>query len=167
MFGVTVAIDHGCADAAQQHQAQTAGDGLLVQFERRREAGRIEGFTPDGERAAVQWNEVAADPGWCKLDWVIADPQRGQLANASNMLDVTWEAPDGTITPLDGYLDGFFQEVYLEADSIPIFSKLVKNVSGNALDDYVGQLQKEVKKYVFYRFGSHHFFGSFSTKISR
>ncbi len=63
------------------------------------------------------------------------------------MLDVTWEAPDGTITPLDGYLDGFFQEVYLEAESIPIFSKLVKNVSGDALDHYVSQLKNEVKKY--------------------
>ena len=50
-----------------------------------------------------------------------------------------------TITPLDGYLDGFFQEVYLEAESIPIFSKLVKNVSGDALDHYVSQLKKEVK----------------------
>jgi hypothetical protein len=38
--------------------------------------------------------------------------------------------------------------VYLEAESIPIFSKLVKNVSGDALDDYVSQLRKEVKKYV-------------------
>lgn len=96
----------------------------------------------------VTWEEVAEDPGWCKLDWVIADPIRKTLVNASNMLDVTWEAPDGSITPLDGYLDGFFQEVYLEAESIPIFSKLVKNVSGDALDDYVKQLQKEVKKYI-------------------
>ena len=49
------------------------------------------------------------------------------------MLDVTWEAPDGTITPLDGYLDPYFQEVYLEAESVPIFSKLVKHVSTDAL----------------------------------
>ena len=73
---------------------------------------------------------------------------RGQLANASNMLDVTWEAPDGTITPLDGYLDPYFQEVYLEAGSIPIFSKLAKHVSADALDDYVAQLEKEVNKYL-------------------
>jgi hypothetical protein len=79
---------------------------------------------------------------------VIADLTRKQLVNASNMLDVTWEAPDGSITPLDGYLDSFFQEVYLEADSIPIFSKLVKHVSGDVLDDYVNQLEKEVKKYI-------------------
>ena len=73
---------------------------------------------------------------------------RGQLANASNMLDVTWEAPDGTITPLDGFLDPYFQEVYLEAESIPIFSKLARHVSADALDDYVTQLEKEVNKYL-------------------
>ena len=45
--------------------------------------------------------------------------------------------PDGTITPLDGYLDPYFQEVYLEAESVPIFSKLAQHVSANALDEYV------------------------------
>jgi hypothetical protein len=64
------------------------------------------------------------------------------------MLDATWEAPDGSIVPLDGYLDSYFQEVYLDAASIPVFSKLVKHVSGDALDDYVDQLEKEVRKYV-------------------
>jgi hypothetical protein len=96
----------------------------------------------------MAWDEVALDPGWCKLDWVVADPERGTLANASNMLDATWEAPDGTITPLDGHLDGYFQEVYLEADSIPIFSKLVRNATPDALEDYVAQLEHEVAKYV-------------------
>ncbi|PKO14050.1 MAG: hypothetical protein CVU39_15830 [Chloroflexi bacterium HGW-Chloroflexi-10] len=96
----------------------------------------------------ITWEEAAQNPGWCKLDWIVADTQRKQLVNASNMLDVTWESPDGSITPLDGYLDSFFQEVYLDAQSIPIFSKLVKHVSGNALDDYVSQLEKEVYKYV-------------------
>ena len=62
------------------------------------------------------------------------------------MLDVTWEAPDGTITPLDGYLDPYFQEVYLDAESVPIFSKLAQHVSANALDDYVAQLEKEVNR---------------------
>jgi hypothetical protein len=111
-------------------------------------ADKIEGFRPDGSPVTVLWDEVAAAPGWCKLDWVIADPIRKQLANASNMLDVTWEAPDGSITPLDGYLDPYFQEVYLDAASVPIFSKLSQHVSANALDDYVAQLQKEVHKYL-------------------
>jgi hypothetical protein len=96
----------------------------------------------------VRWEDVASKPGWCKLDWVVADPTRHQLANASNMLDVTWEAPDGSITPLDGYLDPYFQEVYLEAESIPIFSKLARHVSADALDHYVAQLEKEVNKYL-------------------
>jgi len=112
------------------------------------EAGQIEGFTPEGQPAVVRWDEVALDPGWCKLDWVIADPDRRKLANASNMLDVTWEAPDGTITPLDDYLDPYFQEVYLDATSVPIFAKLAKHVSADALDDYVAALQHEVEKYL-------------------
>jgi hypothetical protein len=112
------------------------------------EAGYIQGTTPDGEAVRITWEEAAQEPGWCKLDWVVADPVRGQLVNASNMLDATWEAPDGAIVPLDGYLDSYFQEVYLEAESIPVFSKLVRHVSGDSLDDYVRQLEKEVKKYV-------------------
>jgi hypothetical protein len=111
-------------------------------------AGFIEGTTPDGDPTKVDWFEAAKDPGWCKLDWVIADPVRNELVNASNMLDVTWEAPDGTITPLDGFLDPYFQEIYLEGESIPIFSKLSQHVSANALDEYVRQLEKEVNKYI-------------------
>ncbi len=111
-------------------------------------AGQFDCFHPDGSPATVRWDEVAGEPGWCKLDWVVADPQRGQLANASNMLDVTWEAPDGSITPLDGFLDPYFQEVYLDADSIPVFSKLAKHVSSDALDNYVAQLENEIRKYL-------------------
>lgn len=111
-------------------------------------AGQFEAQDLDGNPVTISWEQAALDPGWCKLDWVVADPPRGRLANASNMLDVTWEAPDGSITPLDGYLDPYFQEVYLEATSIPIFAKLAKHVSANALDHYVSQLEKEVNKYI-------------------
>jgi hypothetical protein len=110
--------------------------------------GKIDASLPDGSPVTITWEGVANDPGWCKLDWVVADSGRGQLANASNMLDVTWEAPDGSITPLDGYLDPYFQEVYLEAESVPIFSKLARHVSADALDQYVAQLEKEVNKYL-------------------
>ncbi|MGH2429815.1 MAG: hypothetical protein ACRDGV_13215 [Candidatus Limnocylindria bacterium] len=110
--------------------------------------GHINATTPDGEPVRIGWDEAAADPGWCKLDWVVADPARGSLANASNMLDATWETPDGTIKPLDGYLDGYFQEIYLEAESVPIFSKLVRNATPDALDEYVTQLEREVAKYL-------------------
>ena len=112
------------------------------------EDGKKVGFTEDGKPFEILWDDAAQNPGWCKLDWVVADPIRGSLANASNMLDVTWEAPDGSITPLDGYLDPYFQEVYLQAESVPIFSKLAQHVSADALDDYVKALEGEVRKYV-------------------
>ena len=111
-------------------------------------AGQMDVSYPDGTPVSITWESVSQAPGWCKLDWVIADPQRGELANASNMLDATWEAPDGNITPLDGFLDPYFQEVYLEAESIPIFSKLAAHVSSDALDDYVAALKRETKKYL-------------------
>jgi hypothetical protein len=110
--------------------------------------GQIDLLSADKEPLVLFWDEVALDPGWCKLDWVVADPVRNELVNASNMLDVTWEGPDGKIIPLDGYLDPYFQEVYLEAESVPIFSKLAQYVSADALDDYVKQLENEVNKYL-------------------
>jgi hypothetical protein len=111
-------------------------------------AGKIEAEATDGKPFTFTWHDASRDPGWCKLDWVVADPVHGVLVNASNMLDVTWQSPDGGITPLDGYLDPYFQEVYLEAESIPLFTKLAKHVSADALDDYVHALEKEVKKYI-------------------
>lgn len=110
--------------------------------------GKITAFKKDGTQVIVNWDDVKTNPGWCKLDWVVADPIRRQLANASNMLDVTWESPSGDIIPLDGYLDPYFQEVYLEASSVPIFSKLSQHVSANALDEYVTALEREVYKYL-------------------
>jgi hypothetical protein len=110
-------------------------------------AGQIEATTPAGDPVVVRWDDVAADPGWCKLDWLVVDTARGGLASAGTMLDVTWEAPDGVITPLDGYLDGYFQEIYLDAQSAPIFNKLVKQMSTDSLDDYIAQLEREVKKH--------------------
>jgi len=109
-------------------------------------AGELE-VTVDGAARRYTWQDAALQPGWCKLDWLIADRTRGKLANASNVLDPTWEAPDGSITPLDGFLDPYFQEVYLEAESIPLFARLVKELSADSVDDYVDTLEHEVWKY--------------------
>jgi hypothetical protein len=102
----------------------------------------------DGAPAVLDWDQLATDPGWCKLDWVVADPDQKRLTNASNVIDVTWESPTGDIVPLDGYLDAYFQEVYLDAGQLPTFTKVVQHVSGNALDDYIDQLEGEVRKYL-------------------
>ncbi len=111
------------------------------------EAGAISFVRPDDTRSILRWDDAARDPGWCKLDWVVADPIEGGIANASNVLDVTWEAPDGTVIPLDGFLDPYFQEVYLETESIPLFSKLVKEMGADSVADYVESLTEEVYKY--------------------
>jgi hypothetical protein len=110
-------------------------------------AGQLE-VVRDGKPVILKWDDAALDPGWVKLDWVVTDPERKQLSNASNVIDVTWEAPDGTIVSLDGYLDAYFQEVYLDAEDEPEFLKVVKFVSDDALDDYVARIEGEVRKYL-------------------
>ncbi len=40
-------------------------------------------------------------------------------------MEVTWETPSGDLIALDGSIDPFLQEVYLEPDAIPLFLKLV------------------------------------------
>jgi hypothetical protein len=110
-------------------------------------AGQMEVTLMDGAAAVYTWADATRDPGWCKLDWVIADSSRGKLANASNVLDTTWEGPDGKIVPLDGFLDPDFQEVYLDTDSVPLFKKLVKELSADTVDEYVEALEHEIWKY--------------------
>lgn len=102
----------------------------------------------EGQVTSISWLEAALDPGWVKLDWVVTDPVRKQLSNASNVVDVTWEAPDGTIIALDGYLDSYFQEVYLEADDLPAFNRIIAHVSTDAIAEYVEQLEGEARKYL-------------------
>jgi len=111
------------------------------------EAKQLHAETAEGP-LVLHWDEVALDPGWCKVDWVVTDENRKQLSNASNVIDVTWEEPGGDIVPLDGYLDAFFQEVYLDADAVPVFAKVAKFVSDDALDEYVDRLEDEVRKYL-------------------
>ncbi len=112
------------------------------------EAGELHCFTADGQPLTITWAEAARDPGWCKLDWLVAEPEHARVISATNVLDATWEAPDGHLTPLDGFLDPYFQEVYLDAASIPLFTKISQHVSPQALDNYVEQLRHEVLHYV-------------------
>jgi hypothetical protein len=110
-------------------------------------AGAQELTLADGSVVSIDWASAPGRPGWAKLDWVVADPARGLLSNASNVIDPTWESPDGEIVPLDGFLDPYFQEVYLDAESIPLFTRLVKELGADSVADYVGQLEHEVRKY--------------------
>jgi hypothetical protein len=111
-------------------------------------AGSMEVELLDGSKKTYTWADATRDPGWCKLDWVIADRSRGKLANASNVLDATWEGPDGAIVPLDGFLDPYFQEVYLDTESVPVFTRLVRELAADSVDDYVKALEHEIWKYM-------------------
>jgi hypothetical protein len=133
-------------DVVRGDETIPAGSSITWTLEEVRE-GKLAGSLPGGAPWELSWDEAAMKPGWCKLDWVVADPVRGTLANASNMLDATWEAPDGTITPLDDFLDTYFQEVYLNADSLPLFAKLARNVLPDAVDDYAEQLERQIYEY--------------------
>lgn len=111
-------------------------------------AGHLATPTPAGGTLEIVWEEAAADPGWTKLDYIIADHEKGSLVSASNVIDVTWEAPDGSVTPLDGYLDPYFQEVYLDQEDLTVFAKLAGHVSEDALQSYVDAMTYEASKYL-------------------
>ena len=134
------------SDVVKEGQRITAGSPVSWEPEEVK-AGQMQVYRPDGQPWTVEWEYGCLDPGWCKMDWVIAEPERGQVVNASNMLDVTWETPEGEIVPLDGFLDPYFQEVYLEAESVPLFAKLAQRISPQALGEYVRQLKGEIHKY--------------------
>lgn len=110
----------------------------------------------------IEWAYGEKDPGWCKIDWLIAEPEIGQIVNVSNMLDVTWEAPDGNIIPLDGQLDPYFQEVYIEAESVPLFTKLRDHLTPDKLDNYVHALEGQVK---FYTEEGHENYGKVAKRL--
>jgi hypothetical protein len=134
------------ADVTKDGKTERAGSPISW-TPREVESGEMNVVAADGSARTVTWAEAAQNPGWCKLDWVVADRERGQLANASNVLDPTWQGPDGTIVPLDGFLDPYFQEVYIDTDSRPLFDRLIKDLSTDSVDEYVKQLEHEVWKY--------------------
>ncbi|MEA2484880.1 MAG: hypothetical protein QOC55_2827 [Thermoleophilaceae bacterium] len=100
-----------------------------------------------GETHRLRMHEVALDPGFVKLDWVFADSERDRVLPVSKVIDATWESPDGTIVALDGVLDSFYQEIYLDPDSQVDVERLVQHVSPDGLENYLQQIMGEVAKY--------------------
>ena len=109
--------------------------------------GEFYALSTEGEPVTINWNYACQEPGWCKLDWVLVDPAHPRAVKASNMLDATWEDAMGVISPLDGFIDPYYQEVYLDAESIPLFSKITQQMDPEALRTYVSRLEKEIHKY--------------------
>jgi hypothetical protein len=126
------------------------------------EDGHFEVLSPEGEPITVDWDYACQDPGWCKLDWVLVDPAHPRAVKASNMFDATWEDAEGTIRPLDGFIDPYYQEVYLDAESIPLFCKISEQMDPEALRKYVSQLEGEIRKYSF---GDHVNYGKVAKRL--
>ena len=111
-------------------------------------AGQMEVELLDGTTAVYTWADATARP---RLVQARLGHRRLRHAASWPTPATCWtprgRRPDGKIVPLDGFLDPYFQEVYLDAESIPIFSKLVKELSADTVDDYVEALEHEVWKY--------------------
>ncbi len=102
----------------------------------------------DGNPIQITWDEIALDPGWCKLDWVFADPVRDELL----MSVICWMSPGkpqmDQSSPWTVSLIHISRKFIWMGNHIPIFSKLSQHVSADALEEYVEQLEKEVNKYI-------------------
>jgi len=110
-------------------------------------AGYIEVESEAGEPLTIRWEDAQAGLGWSYLGWIVADRGAGRIALASNMLDVTWEDDTGHITPLDGSIDPFFQEIYLEPEAVPIFRKIIKQTGAGALNSYASAMRGQAFHY--------------------
>ncbi len=100
-----------------------------------------------GQPVTITWDQAQSGAGRSFLAWIVADRHAGQIALASNMIDVTWESPDGNIVALDESIDPFFQEVYLEPDTLPVFNKIVQHLGAGATDAYLHMLRAQVYHY--------------------
>jgi hypothetical protein len=101
----------------------------------------------DGSAAVIELGDAAREPGFVKLDWVHADDERDRVVPVSKVIDATWEAPSGDVVPLDGVLDSFYQEVYLDPESRPHVERLIDEVKPEGLGEYIAQLESEIRKY--------------------
>ena len=102
----------------------------------------------DGQTHTIRLVENAGDPGFVKLDWVYADAEQARLVAVSKVIDATWARPDGTIEALDGVVDSFYQEVYLDPDTRPHVERLIDELKPDGLEYYVDQLHGEIRKYM-------------------
>lgn len=110
--------------------------------------GSIAVVTATGEPLTIDWHAVESGSGWTYVGWIVVDEASGRIALASNMMDVTWETPSGVLVPLDGSIDPFLQEVYLELDSIPLFLKVARWIGSDATAAYVANMRQQVQHYV-------------------
>ena len=109
--------------------------------------GSITVEMPDGGSRSYSWDDVDVGNGWIYLYWIVAERSESRIAIASNVVDVTWEHPDGTISSFDGAVDPLVQEIYLEASALPLVEKLSKLVAPGARKNYEAIMKDQVYHY--------------------
>jgi hypothetical protein len=63
------------------------------------------------------------------------------------VIDVTWEAPDGTIAAFDGAVDPLVQEIYLELPAIDLVARLAPHIPPGARSNYEKIMKEQVYHY--------------------
>jgi hypothetical protein len=59
-------------------------NGILITWKPEKlKDGCINAFSVDRREDLIQWDDIDNDPGWYKLDWVVADAALGKVAKAS------------------------------------------------------------------------------------
>ena len=109
--------------------------------------GTITVDAESGGTRTFKWDEVEVGTGWLYLGWIVAEREEGRIALASNVIDVTWEAPDGTIAAFDGAVDPLVQEIYLELPAIDLVARLAAHIPPSARSNYEQIMKEQVYHY--------------------
>jgi hypothetical protein len=109
--------------------------------------GQMVVTAPDGTTRTFAWDEADPGTGWLYLYWIVADRENERISLASNVLDVTWEDPDGVIRSLDGSVDPLVQEVYLESSALPLVERLQALVAPGAREAYRDAMREQALHY--------------------
>ncbi|HUF84308.1 MAG TPA: hypothetical protein VMQ81_06910 [Acidimicrobiia bacterium] len=146
---VLLALDYGAFREPVRRDGKTYDAGRYIEWTTEDLlAGEIAGTNPVGEPVKIRWDDTVVGGGWVYLAWIAADRQQGRIALMSNMVDATWEAPDGSIHPLDGAVDPLSQEVYLELEALPLVAKLDRVVAPDARAAYADAMRDQVAHYL-------------------
>jgi hypothetical protein len=108
------------------------------------ETGRIEMRKTIGETVDISWGLVRRA---FRVVQTRLDRRRSQQGERGQCLQHAQRHLGGSgrhDRAFDGFIDSYFQEVYLEAESLPLFSNIASQVSPDALDHYVEALEGEV-----------------------
>ena len=100
-----------------------------------------------GGTRTYQWDETDVGSGWLFVGWIAAEREEGRIALASNVIDASWEDPDGGIHSLDGSVDPLVQEIYLELDAIDLVARLAQHIPPGARSNYQNIMREQVYHY--------------------